>query len=137
MFHIYLVALVAFAVPTAAAAAPVSIVGRWKTDDGKGIVDIVPCGAKLCGRIHRLLIDQPAGGQRDERNPDKSKRGRMVVGLRIYWDLIADGAGWRGQGYSPEDGRYYRAHLRAKGNKLTMKGCVAVFCRTVTWTRVS
>src|SRR3546814_17436976 len=91
MFHIYLVALVAFAVPTAAAAAPVSIVGRWKTDDGKGIVDIVPCGAKLCGRIHRLLIDQPAGGQRDERNPDKSKRGRMVVGLRIYWDLIADG----------------------------------------------
>src|SRR3546814_15027966 len=51
MFHIYLVALVAFAVPTAAAAAPVSIVGRWKTDDGKGIVDIVPCGAKLCGRI--------------------------------------------------------------------------------------
>src|SRR3546814_4158406 len=60
----------------------------------------------------------------------------MVVGLRIYWDLIADGAGWRGQGYSPEDGRYYRAHLRAKGNKLTMKGCVAVFCRTVTWTRV-
>src|SRR3546814_17132115 len=41
MFHIYLVALVAFAVPTAAAAAPVSIVGRWKTDDGKGIVDIV------------------------------------------------------------------------------------------------
>src|SRR3546814_1288157 len=104
---------------------------------GKGIVDIVPCGAKLCGRIHRLLIDQPAGGQRDERNPDKSKRGRMVVGLRIYWDLIADGAGWRGQGYSPEDWRYYRAHLRAKGNKLTMKGCVAVFCRTVTWTRVS
>src|SRR3546814_15009160 len=69
--------------------------------------------------------------------PDKSKRGRMVVCLRIYWDLIADGAGWRGQGYSPEDGRYYRAHLRAKGNKLTMKGCVAVFCRTVTWTRVS
>src|SRR3546814_14945468 len=112
MFHIYLVALVAFAVPTAAAAAPVSIVGRWKTDDGKGIVDIVPCGAKLCGRIHRLLIDQPAGGQRDERNPDKSKRGRMVVGLRIYWDLLADGAGWRGQGYSPEDGSYYREYPR-------------------------
>ncbi|MGV1682730.1 DUF2147 domain-containing protein [Sphingopyxis sp. NJF-3] len=137
MFPVYLAGLVALAVPAAAAAAPAPITGRWKTDDGKGIVDIMPCGAKLCGRIHRLLINQPAGGQRDERNPDKAKRGRQVTGLQIYWDLIPHDGGWRGQGYSPEDGRYYKAHLRAQGNKLTMKGCVAVFCRTVTWTRVS
>src|SRR3546814_18529739 len=117
MFHIYLVALVAFAVPTAAAAAPVSIVGRWKTDDGKGIVDIVPCGAKLCGRIHRLLIDQPAGGQRDERNPNKSKRGRMVPGPRIYWDLITHRAGWRAQAYSPAAGRHYYRKIVVQGQR--------------------
>ncbi|WP_411342235.1 DUF2147 domain-containing protein [Sphingopyxis sp. J-6] len=137
MFHRYALALGALiAVPTMAAA-PASISGRWKTDDGKGIVAMAPCGAKMCGRIERLLIKEPAGGQRDERNPDKQKRDRKVAGLQIYWDLVPAGDGWKGEGYSPEDGRYYKAHLRVKGNKMTMKGCVSVFCRTVTWTRMS
>lgn len=131
-----ILALGVLAVPTGAAAAPASITGRWATDDGKAIVEIASCGAKLCGRVVRLLIKEPAGGQRDERNPDKAKRTRKVDGLQIYWDVVADGTGWKGQGYSPEDGRYYKAHLRASGNKLTMKGCVTVFCKTVTWTRM-
>ena len=130
--------LILFAVPASAAApAPAPITGRWKTDDGKGVVVMAPCGAKMCGKVERLLIKQPAGGQLDERNPDKQKRDRKVEGLQIYWDLAPDGQhGWKGQGYSPEDGRYYKAHLRANGNKLTMKGCVSVFCRTVTWTKM-
>lgn len=134
--RIFLLALAAFAVP-ASAAAPASLTGRWKTDDGKGIVVMAPCGTKMCGRIERLLIKQPSGGQLDERNPDKSKRSRKVTGLQIYWDLAPSGDGWKGEGYSPEDGRYYKAHLRVKGNALTMKGCVSVFCRTVTWTRIA
>ena len=126
-----LVAVPAFAV------APPSIIGRWATDDGKAIVDIYACGAKICGTVHQLLIKQPAGGQRDERNPDKAKRTRQVTGLQIYWDVAADGNSWKGQGYSPEDGRYYKAHLTAKGNKMTLKGCVSVFCKTVTWTKMA
>ena len=137
MFHRYALALVAFVAVPSLAAAPGSIAGRWKTDDGKGIVVMTPCGAKMCGHIDRLLIKQPAGGQLDERNPDKAKRGRKVTGLRIYWDLAPHGDGWKGQGYSPEDGRYYKAHLSVKGDRMTMKGCVAVFCRTVTWTKIS
>ena len=95
------------------------------------------CGDKMCGRIERLLIKQPTGGQLDERNPDKAKRGRKVTGLQIYWDLVPHGDGWKGEGYSPEDGRYYKAHLRAVSGKLKMKGCVSVFCRTVTWTKMN
>ncbi len=136
MVHKMLGALGALIAVPSVAAAPTSVGGRWKTDDGKAIVAMAPCGAKMCGRVERLLIRQPAGGQLDERNPDKAKRGRAVTGLQIYWDLVPGDDGWRGQGYSPEDGRYYRAHLRVAGNKLTMKGCVALFCRTVTWTRV-
>lgn len=130
-------AFVAMIAVPASAAAPASIAGRWKTDDGKGIVVMAPCGTKMCGRIERLLIKQPKGGQLDERNPDKAKRGRQVTGLQIYWDLAPHGDGWKGEGYSPEDGRYYTAHLRVKGNSMTMKGCIAVFCRTVTWTRMA
>ncbi|MFN4357284.1 DUF2147 domain-containing protein [Sphingopyxis alaskensis] len=136
MFHRIVLALGAFIAVPSLAAAPSALAGRWKTDDGKGIVVMSPCGAKMCGHIERLLIKQPAGGQLDERNPDKTKRGRQVTGLRIYWDLAPHGDGWKGQGYSPEDGRYYKAHLSVKGDRMTMKGCVAVFCRTVTWTRV-
>ncbi len=137
MFKRIALALVAFVAVPSMAASPSTLTGRWKTDDGKGIVVMAPCGAKMCGKIERLLIKQPAGGQRDERNPDKAKRGRQVTGLQIYWDLAPHGDGWKGEGYSPEDGRYYTAHLRVKGNTLTMKGCVAVFCRTVTWTRIA
>lgn len=124
------------AVPSLAAT-PAGLAGRWKTDDGKAIVAMAPCGGKMCGRIERLLIEEPPGGQRDVRNPDKAKRGRKVEGLQIYWDLVRTGDGWKGQGYSPEDGRYYTAHLRVTGDRLTMKGCVSIFCRTVTWTRIA
>jgi len=131
-----LLTLVALAAVPSLAAAPAPITGRWKTDDGKAIVAMAPCGARMCGRIDRLLVKEPAGGQRDERNPDKAKRDRKVEGMQIYWDLAPTADGWKGEGYSPEDGRYYKAHLRVNGNKLTMKGCVSLFCRTVTWTKM-
>lgn len=137
LIHRLPLALVALIAVPSVAAAPASLTGRWKTDDGKGIVVMAACGAKMCGRVEQLLIKEPVGGQRDDRNPDKAKRSRKVEGLQIYWDLVPAGDGWKGEGYSPEDGRYYTAHLRIKGNKLTMKGCVAVFCRTVTWTKMS
>ena len=98
MIHKIGLALVAFIAVPSIAAAPASLSGRWKTDDGKGIVAITKCGAKMCGLIAELLIKEPAGGQRDERNPDKAKRGRMVEGLQIYWDLVPHGDGWKGEG---------------------------------------
>lgn len=136
MLYRCLLTLVALAAVPSLAAAPAPITGRWKTDDGKAIVAMAPCGARMCGRIDRLLVKEPAGGQRDERNPDKAKRDRKVEGMQIYWDLAPTADGWKGEGYSPEDGRYYKAHLRVNGNKLTMKGCVSLFCRTVTWTKM-
>ncbi len=136
LIHRLSLSLIALIAVPSMAAAPAPIAGRWKTDDGKGVVVMAACGNKMCGRIERLLVKQPAGGQLDERNPDKAKRERKVTGLQIYWDLVPSGDGWKGEGYSPEDGRYYKAHLRVKGSKLTMKGCVSVFCRTVTWTKM-
>lgn len=136
MGRILIMSLAVLAAVPAVAATPAPIAGRWATDDGKAIVDIYSCGSNMCGRVHKLLIKEPAGGQRDERNPDKAKRGQKIHGLQIYWNLAADGNAWKGKGYSPEDGRYYDALMRSSGNKITMKGCVSVFCRTITWTRI-
>src|SRR3546814_18587308 len=92
--HRFAWALAALIVVPSAAAAPASLAGLWKTDDGKGIVAMTKCGAKMCGRIAELLIKEPDGRPRDERNPDKTKRGRMVEGLQLYWDLVPPEGGW-------------------------------------------
>jgi uncharacterized protein (DUF2147 family) len=120
----------------APAAASSSLTGQWRTDDGKAIMEIVPCGKSLCAKIARFLVAQPAGGARDGNNPDKSLRNRPLLGVNVLSGLVPDGQGWKGRGYSPEEGRNFNATVSVNGNKLSLKGCVAVFCRTVGWTRV-
>jgi uncharacterized protein (DUF2147 family) len=129
-------AATAFVFSTSTAAAPQSaLTGRWQTDDGKAIMEIAPCGPALCAKIARFLVPQPAGGARDGKNPDKALRTRPLIGINILTGLVPDGAGWTGKGYSPEEGRNFNAAVSVTGNKLKLKGCVAVFCRTVGWTR--
>jgi uncharacterized protein (DUF2147 family) len=117
------------------AATPGPISGRWQTDDGKAIMEIAPCGAAHCAKIARFLVAEPAGGARDGKNPDKALRGRRLIGINILTELKPDGASWMGKGYSPEEGRHFKAAVSVTGDKLKLKGCVAVFCRTVGWTR--
>ncbi|NJS13901.1 MAG: DUF2147 domain-containing protein [Sphingopyxis sp.] len=72
---------------------------------------------------------------RDTENPDPSLRSRQLLGINILTALKPDGKVWTGKGYSPEEGRNFKATVSVAGNKLSLKGCVAVFCRTVGWTR--
>lgn len=129
--------LAAFAVMIAApaSAAPASIAGKWKTEDGRAVVTFYECGANMCGRISRFLVPEPAGGARDTENPNRELRNRELMDLRIFWGLSADGSSWEGEGYSPEDGRYFDAEVSRDGNRLKIRGCVLLFCRTQTWTR--
>ncbi len=117
-----------------AAAAPPSIAGSWKTDDGKSVIRFADCGAAVCGTIERFLVPEPPGGARDGENPDKAKRSRKLLGLRIFWNLQPDGNRYKGKGYSPEDGRYFNAQVWREGSRLVVKGCVTLFCRTLRWT---
>ena len=123
MGRILITAFAALGLAPIAFAAPAPITGRWATDDGKAIIDIHAYGAKICGKVQKLLVAQPAGGQRDERNSDKAKRTRQVQGLQILWDLTVNDKAWKG-------------NLSGRGNKMTRKGCGTVFCRTVTGTRL-
>ncbi|MDG2002548.1 MAG: DUF2147 domain-containing protein [Novosphingobium sp.] len=110
-----------------------SILGSWRTDDGRAIVTISRCGDALCGRISRFLVPEPAGGARDNENPDKKLRKRRLLGVPIFWGLRRDGNLWEGRGYSPQDGRYFKAKLEARNSRLNIKGCVAFFCKTKVW----
>jgi len=126
-------AATAFATP--AHAAPASITGNWKTDDGKSIIQFYKCGANMCGKISKFLVPEPAGGARDTENSDKAKQSRRLLGLRIFWNLTAAGSKFKGKGYSPEDGRYFNAQVWRSGENLKVKGCVVVFCQTVTFSK--
>lgn len=123
-------------VPLGSASGSSPLLGQWKTDDGKAIMEIAPCGGGLCAKIVRFLIVQPAGGARDTKNPDKSLRTRPLLGVNVLTGLVADGNAWKGKGYSPEEGRHFNATVTLSGAKLNLKGCVSLFCRNLTWTRV-
>ena len=122
-----------------------SITGTWRTDDNRAIITIGPCSAasaatapgnaQLCGRISRFLVAEPAGGARDGNNPNRTLRSRSLLGVQVLSGLSRDGTRWTGSGYSPEEGRNFRATVTPNGNRLTVRGCVAIFCRTVEWTR--
>lgn len=116
-------------------AAPTPILGKWKTDDASSVISFYKCGNAVCGKIDRFLVPEPAGGARDTENPDKSKRSDKLLGKPIFWSLTPDGNSFDGKGYSPKDGRYFNADISRAGADLKIKGCVAVFCRTVTFTK--
>ncbi len=132
---LFALAAAAAAFATPAQAAPASIAGDWKTDDGRSIISFYKCGNAMCGKISKFLVAEPEGGARDTENPNKKLRNRKLLGLRIFNSLTPDGNRYDGKGYSPEDGRYFNAEVWRSGNTLKVKGCVAVFCRTVNFTK--
>lgn len=123
-----------------AAQSPGNIAGNWRADNGRAIIAIGPCSsasAALCGRISRFLVAEPEGGARDSNNPDRALRNRSLLGVQVFTDLTRDGNSWTGRGYSPEDGRHFNATLTTQGNRLSVRGCVAIFCRTRVMTRAN
>lgn len=122
------------AAPTLAAE---PVTGSWITDARDGVIEIAPCGAKLCGRLTKLLV-APGGPATDRNNPDPALRDRPLVGLAVLTGFVADGEAWRGTGYDPKAGKSYATTLQRTGpNTLKVKGCVLGFlCRSAMWTRL-
>ena len=113
--------------PAMAAAGDVN--GLWKTEpSGTGAylhVRIGPCGYdtdKTCG-----VITEAFGATREG-----------LAGEPIIRDMTPAGAGrWtQGQIWAPDDDRTYRSNMSLSGDALKVEGCVAIFCRGQTWTRV-
>lgn len=126
--------------PASAASPPATVpTGVWRLAEGfdGATIRFARCqGDKLCGTVDRLGAGTPADA-RDVRNPDRNLRTRRVAGLTVFGPLTWRGNRWTGPGYSPQDGRHFTANLVPSGNGLKMRGCVAVFCREVSFIRAS
>ena len=118
-------------------------VGYWVTPEGGSVVQIVPCGANLCGQIVGLRTTRkPGDSPVDVKNPDKAKRNEPLCGLMMMGSLApAKGSttAWEGGWvYDPDSGDTYKAQMKLDGpDKLDLRGYIGISLlgRTMTWTR--
>ena len=114
--------------------------GTWVTQGGKSHVKIAHCGGALCGTIVWLREpNDPETGKpkTDKNNADADKRSRPVLGVPIVLSMKPDSSDrWSGQVYNAEDGKTYNGNFTLAGaNKAQLQGCIAILCKTKTWTR--
>lgn len=117
------------------------LAGTWVSADGGARVKIAPCGGGVCGNIVWLRepIDKSTGRPKtDKHNPDEARRKRPMLGLQVISGMRPDGDNkYAGQIYNADDGKTYRSRLTLiSSTKAKVEGCVLVFCKGETWTRV-
>jgi len=124
MRHLLAAALVALPV-----AAQAQVAGVWRTetsDDGAYLhVRVGACAndaALTCGTIVKAV------------NTERTD----LVGKPIIWAMAANGENaWaKGRIWAPDDDKTYRSKMALSGDRLKVEGCVAVFCRGQSWSRV-
>ena len=114
--------------------------GMWLSQDGDVKMKVARCGDAICSTIAWLKNpnDEKAKPKVDLNNADASRRSRPIMGSAIILPMKADGADkWSGQVYNAEDGKTYGGSFSLSGAKVDLKGCVAIICKTKTWTRTN
>jgi uncharacterized protein (DUF2147 family) len=114
--------------------------GTWLTQQGDAHVRIAKCGTAMCGTIAWLRdpVDAQTGQPpMDSRNPDPTKRGRKILGLRIFAMAPDGGGNYAGPIYNSDDGQTYQAKLMLRGaQQLEVQGCAGPLCGSELWSKV-
>src|SRR6056297_2528434 len=134
------------AVPAPAPAMTDPVFGHWLIENGKAIIELMPCDGKACGRIVWLETPRDVTGEpkTDDRNPDPGQRRRPLCGLMLIEGLERDAAGeWSGGHiYSSRDGRTFGVEVMSPGiaaRELWVRGYVGlpILGKSQVWTRVA
>ena len=115
--------------------------GMWLTEDGDAKIKVAACGSAICGTIAWLKEPNDKATSKpktDKNNADAALRNRPVIGSPVVLSMTSDGNDkWSGQIYNAEDGKTYKGNVALAGNTLKVQGCVAIICKTKTWTRTN
>jgi uncharacterized protein (DUF2147 family) len=120
---------------------PQQILGRWLTESKRGVVEIFPCGAMLCGKLVWLIEPLRHGKPAvDDKNPDPALRQRPLCGLVMLGGFRhTEPQRWTdGWIYDPDSGDTYHATMFLENaGSLQLRGYVGIplFGETQNWTR--
>ena len=133
-------ALVSGAAAQAPAPAPNAPLGRWLSETKRGVIEIYPCGDRLCGKLVWLIEPVRRGAPAaDDKNPDPALRQRPLCGLMMLGDFRQVEAQRWGDGwiYDPDSGNTYHATMRIEDGQLKLRGYVGIplLGETQTWSR--
>jgi uncharacterized protein (DUF2147 family) len=138
----------------ATAAAPVApaaqvepnVIGVWLDHTKRGAIEIMPCGARLCGYVYWVKDPMSRNGKPvlDTNNPDPARRGKPMCGTQILVNLEQKerariGHVWgAGSIYNPEEGQSFDAEVKLiSPNELSVLGYLGLkfMGEQFTWTR--
>ena len=109
------------------------VLGKWLTEAGDAQVEIYKAGDKLNGKIVWLAQGPET---KDKHNPDEKLRSRKLMGVNILSGLSKSKEKWEGgKIYNPKNGKSYKCSMWLDGDKLKVRGHLAMFYETQTWTR--
>ena len=109
------------------------VLGKWYTEAGDAQVEIYQAGDKMNGKIIWL---QKGPETKDTHNPDKKLQSRKLMGVNILSGLQKGKDKWEGgKIYNPKNGKSYKCSIWFDDGKLKVRGYVAMFYETQTWTK--
>jgi len=139
--------LTVMALPVMAMADGDDVVDQWVTEDAKSRIEIFQERGKYAGKIVWLKDPVYEEGDpeegvivHDRENPDKNKRDRPILGLRMLEGFEYAGKNlWKkGTIYDPENGKTYKCKMTLEDrNTLRVRGFIGVSMigRTTVWKR--
>jgi uncharacterized protein (DUF2147 family) len=112
------------------------ILGRWLSEDKKGITEIFGQNNKFYGKIVWVKPDKDIQTT-DIENPDKNKCSQPLINLVILKDFIYSDNEWKnGTVYDPANGKTYTCTMKLlNNNTLRVRGYWGPFYRTEIWSR--
>lgn len=117
-----------------------AIIGKWKSEDQKTIVEIFKTGNTFSGKIVWQANPNDAKGnpRTDIENPDPAKRSRPLMGLTVVYNLTFEEGFWQdGEIYNSQNGETYDVEIWLEGNNtLKLKISWYFMHETQSWTRV-
>jgi uncharacterized protein (DUF2147 family) len=115
------------------------ILGKWKTDDNRAIIEIFEQGGKYHGKIVWLqkATDKQGKARKDIQNPNKEKQSETLIGLTILKNFTFDKNEFiSGTVYDPDSGSTYNCKLwLIDNNTLKVRDYCGIFYMTFTWKR--
>ena len=116
------------------------IIGKWMSEDKKGITEIYKHNGKFYGKIVWLKKPKDEKGlpMTDINNSDKTLKKRVLLGLVVLKDLHYKNNEWiDGTIYDPQTGKTYNCKLTlANSNTIKLRGYWGILSETRLWSKV-